>query len=77
MQGSQGRWNGADRPTVFVSETELQVTLNAFDTAYGGSGAITVYNPPAPPDPPQDGGSSNPATFTIYQYALYLPLVTK
>jgi 6-phosphogluconolactonase (cycloisomerase 2 family) len=77
MQGSQGRWNGADRPTVFVSETELKVTLNAFDTAYGGSGAITVYNPPALPDPPNDGGVSNPATFTIYQYALYLPLVAK
>ena len=71
IQGVQGQWNGQDRPTQFLSETEILVTLNAFDVAYGGSGAITAVNP-AP-----GGGESNPAPFTILPYALYLPMLIR
>ncbi len=71
MLESQGQWNGENRPTQFVSETELMITLNSLDVAFGGSGAITVVNP-AP-----GGGTSNPATFTVYAYTLMLPIVIR
>ena len=43
---SRARWNGADRPTTFVSLTQLSVQLTAQDLATAGSGSLTVYNPP-------------------------------
>ena len=45
VSGTQGQWNGLDRPTQFISETEVRVTLNSLDLAFGGSGAIRVINP--------------------------------
>ena len=71
IPGAQAQWNGQDRPTQFVSGGELWVTLNSFDVAFGGSGAVTVVNP-AP-----GGGASNPASFTIFPYAAYMPLTIK
>jgi len=69
--GAQAQWNGQDRPTQMVSENELWVTLNGFDVAFGGSGAVTVVNPTP------GGGSSNPAAFTIFAYATYLPMTVR
>ncbi|MBK7917767.1 MAG: beta-propeller fold lactonase family protein [Chloroflexi bacterium] len=69
VQGAQARWQGASRPTTFISETELQMTLTAYDLAFPGFGAITVLNP-AP-----GGGESNPATFTMVAYTVYIPLI--
>jgi hypothetical protein len=69
--GVQGQWNGQPRPTQFLSETEILVTLTGFDVAYGGSGAITAVNP-AP-----GGGTSNPAILTIFGYGTYTPLLLK
>jgi hypothetical protein len=69
--GVQAQWNGQDRPTQFLSETELLVTLTGFDVAFGGSGAITAVNP-AP-----GGGTSNPATFIIFPYTAYLPMIIR
>lgn len=69
--GVQAQWNGQNRPTQYLGETELLVTLNSFDVAFAGSGAVTVVNP-AP-----GGGGSNPATFTIYPYALFLPIIIR
>jgi len=68
---SQGQWNGVNRPTQFVSESEVWLTLNAFDVAFGGSGAVAIANP-AP-----GGGTSNPAEFTIYPYGIYMPLTIR
>jgi hypothetical protein len=68
---SQGQWNGMNRPTQFVSESEVWLTLNSFDVAFGGSGAVSIANP-AP-----GGGMSNPAVFTIYPYGIYLPLAIR
>lgn len=71
VPGVQGQWNGKNRPTQFVSETEIRVTLNSLDVAFGGSGAITAVNP----EP--GGGPSNPATFTIFPFTVYLPVVVR
>jgi predicted outer membrane repeat protein len=56
---SQGRWNGSDRPTTYVSATQLKLTVTAADLAAGGQGSVTVNNPGP------GGGESNTATFTI------------
>jgi hypothetical protein len=39
------RWNGSDRPTLYVSETELKATITAADLASPGMAAVTVFNP--------------------------------
>jgi predicted outer membrane repeat protein len=69
--GVQAQWNGQDRPTQYLSETELLVTLNSFDVAFGGSGAITAVNPTP------GGGASNAATFIIFPYVLHLPMIIR
>jgi len=38
-------WNGASRPTTFVSSTSLQMALTAADTQSFGTGQISVTNP--------------------------------
>lgn len=60
--GSQVRWNGADRPTTFVSNgTQLNAQFSAADLATAGIASVTVFNP-AP-----GGGVSNALSFTITQ----------
>ncbi|MCL4263209.1 MAG: beta-propeller fold lactonase family protein [Anaerolineae bacterium] len=71
IPGVQAQWNGQNRPTQFVNETTLLVTLNSFDVAFGGSGSVTAVNPGP------GGGVSNPATFIIYPYAIFLPITLK
>jgi hypothetical protein len=53
------RWNGAARPTTFVSATRLTAAIPALDTLVPGTAAVTV----ATPGP--GGGTSAPATFTV------------
>ena len=53
------RWNGSDRPTVFVSTGELDAALSASDIAFIGTGDVSVFTP-AP-----GGGISNTVTATI------------
>jgi hypothetical protein len=57
--GSVVRWNGAARPTTFVSGTELRAAIPASDLDIQGPMAITVVN--AAPG----GGTSNAATLTV------------
>jgi subtilisin family serine protease len=59
VAGSLVRWNGADRPTTFVSSVQLQAAIAATDIAASGTAQVTVFSP-AP-----GGGTSAPATFTI------------
>jgi uncharacterized repeat protein (TIGR01451 family) len=59
VAGSVVRWNGADRPTTFVSSTELSAAIPASDIATGGTASVTIFN--AAPG----GGLSNALTFTI------------
>lgn len=63
------RWNGADRPTTFVSATQLTAAIPAADLAQAGAVQVSVFNP-AP-----GGGVSNPAALEVDVRANRLPLV--
>ncbi len=53
------RWNGQDRPTVYVSTYELRATLNASDFATPGSFDVSVWSPTP------GGGESNSTAFEV------------
>ena len=59
MSGSVVRWNGASRPTTFVSATQLQAAIGAGDIAAAGSASVTVFSPSP------GGGTSATLPFTI------------
>jgi hypothetical protein len=59
VAGSTVQWNGSDRPTTFVSSTQLTAQISMADVAGPGTANITVFNP-AP-----GGGTSNALVFTI------------
>ena len=75
VNGAVVRWNGANRPTTFVSTTQLTATISAADLAAAGTASVTVFNP-AP-----GGGESGAATFTINASdpvtTVYLPLIQR
>ena len=58
-QGSVVRWNGADRPTTFVSLGTVTAQISAADVAQAGTAEITVFSP-AP-----GGGTSGVRVFTV------------
>ncbi len=68
--GSVVRWNGAERPTTYVSVTELSAQIPASDIANVGTATVTVFSPPP------GGGVSNGVTFTTTQAARPLPRIT-
>ncbi|MGH3739890.1 MAG: beta strand repeat-containing protein [Micromonosporaceae bacterium] len=53
------RWNGADRPTTYVSATQLTATIPATDLLTVGTARVTVFNPPP------GGGTSNSMSVVI------------
>lgn len=57
------RWNGADRPTTFVSESELTVEISASDLAAPATVPVTVFSP-AP-----GGGLSSTVAFYVLEPA--------
>jgi len=57
VNGAVVRWGGSARPTTFVSEFEVDATIDASDLAAGRTVQVTVRNP--------DGGVSNALPFTI------------
>jgi hypothetical protein len=59
VAASAVRWNGSDRPTTFVTGTELRAAIPASDIATGGVVTITVFSPPP------GGGSSNGQSFSV------------
>ena len=63
------RWNGGNRPTTFVSETQLQAEISAGDLAEPGTAQVTVFNRGP------GGGTSSALTFTINLRNPY-PVVT-
>jgi 6-phosphogluconolactonase (cycloisomerase 2 family) len=72
IQGSTVQLDGASRPTKFVDDNHLQVTIFASDLISPGSVGITVFTPTP------GGGTSNALTFTIRKwYPLFLPLMRK
>jgi hypothetical protein len=58
------RWNGEDRPTTFVSTSELQAAIPASDLTSGENIEITVFN--APPSE----GISNKLAFSIADFGV-------
>jgi 6-phosphogluconolactonase (cycloisomerase 2 family) len=72
IQGSTVRLDGASRPTKFIDDNHLQVTIFGSDLISPGSVGITVFTPTP------GGGTSNALTFTIRKwYPLYLPFMRK
>ena len=72
VDGAFVQWNGANRPTKFISSTQLQATIVGADSALTGSQGISVINP-AP-----GGGESNTLAFEVKRlYRVYLPMVVK
>jgi hypothetical protein len=59
VNGAKVRFNGSDRPTTFVSATQLTAQITAADIQTGGPASVTVFNPSP------GGGQSVPASFTI------------
>lgn len=59
IPSSSVQWNGSPRTTTFVSGKQLQASINASDTAIGGTVPVAVFNP-AP-----GGGTSNAEIYTI------------
>ncbi len=59
VPGSKVRWNGADRPTTFVSDSVLTAAIAAADLAAPGSASVVVYTG-AP-----GGGASGQLVFTV------------
>jgi hypothetical protein len=53
------RWNGSDRPTTFVSSSQLSASIGASDIANAGTATVTVFNGTP------GGGASNALSFTI------------
>src|SRR6185437_4015301 len=59
VSSSVVRWNGSNRPTTFVSATQLQASIAPADIASAGADNVTVLSP-AP-----GGGTSAGVTFTV------------
>jgi hypothetical protein len=57
VDGAVVMWGGSDRPTTYISGSEVQAEIGAADLATGKTVSVTVRNP--------DGGISNALTFTI------------
>ncbi|OFW25350.1 MAG: hypothetical protein A3H97_06430, partial [Acidobacteria bacterium RIFCSPLOWO2_02_FULL_65_29] len=59
VQASMVRWNGAARPTTYVSATQIRAAIGAADVATVGVAAVSVFSP----EP--GGGTSDAASFAI------------
>ncbi|MGM0587392.1 MAG: invasin domain 3-containing protein [Bacteroidota bacterium] len=61
VSSSVVRFDGSDRPTTFVSSSELKATIYESDLTSNGNYEITVYSPP----PLGTGEETDPATFQV------------
>ena len=59
ISSSVVQWNGAPRPTTFVSETQVRASIAASDLASSGTAQVTVQTPTP------GGGTSSVLPFTI------------
>ncbi|MGH9863686.1 MAG: IPT/TIG domain-containing protein, partial [Candidatus Acidiferrales bacterium] len=66
VPNSAVRWNGDNRPTTFISSTELNAAIPASDIGGAGTPVVTVFNPSP------GGGESNGAALFVF-----LNLITK
>ncbi|MBL8207984.1 MAG: IPT/TIG domain-containing protein, partial [Blastocatellia bacterium] len=70
VSNSEVRWNGATRPTTFLSTAQLSAMISANDVAAVGSANVTVFTPTP------GGGTSNALTFTISPLPNPVPTIT-
>jgi hypothetical protein len=72
---SSMRWNGSNRPTTFVSNTQLTATIYATDVNSLGNFPVTVYDPAPVPT----GTLTSPVMFHVVTevFTAYLPGVAK
>jgi hypothetical protein len=68
------RWNGTNRPTAFISATQLTAQIPASDIASVGAASVAVFTPPNAAG--FGGGTSGAATFTINQAPNPLPAIS-
>lgn len=68
VAGSTVRWNGADRPTTFVSSTQLTASIPASDLSAVGTASVSVFNPGA-----SGGVSPQSLSFSITAPEVVLP----
>jgi hypothetical protein len=73
--GSVVRWNGATRPTTFVSGSRLTATISFTDVSAVADIPVTVYDP----SPVPTGTQTLPLTFHVVESVsrVYLPVVVK
>jgi hypothetical protein len=69
------RWNGAARPTTFVSGSRLTATISLTDVSTIADIPVTVYDP----SPVPTGTQTLPLTFHVVESVsrVYLPVVSK
>lgn len=67
VSGTMVRWNGQDRPTLFIGVTQLKVKISASDILSPGKAQLTAVNP--------GGFSSNPCSFTILDPVNPIPAI--
>ena len=72
---SEVRWNGAARPTTFVSNSQLTAAISAADVSTVADIQVTVYDPIAEPG----GAETAPLTFQVVESIsrIYLPVILK
>lgn len=68
VSGSTVRWNGAARPTTFVSASQVTAAIPSSDIATAGTANVSVANP--------DGAASGTLAFTVSSAAPATNLVT-
>jgi hypothetical protein len=71
VPGATVLWNGAERPTTFVSSTQLRAQIGAADLVMSRTVGVTVVNP----DP--GGVAANVVAFAVGGYRIFLPLVRR
>ncbi|MFN0121730.1 MAG: hypothetical protein ACKV2V_14650 [Blastocatellia bacterium] len=69
IPGSVAQWNGAPRPTTFLSATQLSAVITAQDARTVGTAAVSVINP-AP-----GGGMTTTVPFTVLPRPLPPPVL--
>jgi len=74
LTSSVVRWNGFDRPTIFINATTLSVNIPAADFAVAGTANLTVFNPPPQGGP--TGSTSNALTFAVIESVPLTPVIT-
>ncbi len=67
VNGAKVRWSGVDRPTTFISSTQLQAAISASDVVTPGMVQVTVVNP---------GLSSAPSNAVIFTINNPAPTIT-